>query len=1327
MTIPQWVRNLLDNWASATEATKQAYRLWASMQSPMAMVMYIGRGVLEQTLGQREFERIYGSLDPQERAAAAQAEVDRLMQVSANATGPSAAAFEQQLNTALNDASIASLNLAIYNGDVTSTDQIWGYLGITEADYQNTLNDPLMYPPPEGFEFLFETAIDPETGATVTALDQVFQDSQEYIDAQKALQVAMELRAENQLNMENLYTRLEESGINPDIYTGIALQGNKEAIAAQLGFGAPRTGAQENAGVWTPRGQGSFGMSTFSSNYAAPDSYSDSTGAGGEGYVVTTQPDLNVQRNLAPQGYQGPANTFQVGVQGGNMDFNPYDNPGLASHGDPNPSRNLTSGNLPMSIAQLSSGVYQSANRSVAESNLSSMYFDLTDEAAMTSYLGTAAYAGIPFDVAIGQLIAHNQQYHGDQFNQDIAAAGPDFNPFDTALQIVQSDDSFSAAIPQALAENLATYTTPISEIIQSTQDPDTGETETFEQVETQSPYDSGGTAADDFYSSFPEDTTETIDTNQNTTENAPMANNVFTPQQLVDRHNDSAAAQDFGISATYDPDTNTFIQDVSSFGFTGDAATKTFTPEEFLNQLGLGDGVGQMLDPAVMEYVDQALSQIEFPTEGFRTDEEIQALFPDVAGQISEAIDGIEFPPGVTTEQINSAVGTYLTNNNYVTSDQLPDVSNFLTEADVAGFLTADDLPGETDTSDFLTRDEAADLIQQAQLEGASDLYTADELIDFHNSQPSSQDFGITATYDPETNTFIQDVSSFGFTGDAATKEFTPEEFMEMLGYTDGQLVEDLAEEATSRITLESLGGLTTDQVQELIDTGRLTTDDVKDIISANPNFTEEDILTIAQGAGYTHTEIDELFATRDTAITGLGTDLTDLETALSQDITELETDLVEDITGLGEDISDVESDIETVEGKIDLVEETFDGALSDLKNQHDEEIRIINEQLAEDIPALQEALDTLSDVHQQDIDNLTIAYTDAIEAAQTETTDNFLEILKDYTTGSQLEETLQDYYTTTEIDEFFTDYVSQIQNDYEDLLDRQEDLKDQIAGTDNQYQIEALSTQLDAVTDELNAFLADTGYDPSLGTVDVRDINDSDLPSGGGGPDGTGGGGGGYGGPDGTGAGDYYDPDAGTGTTTGGSGPGGGGPGGGGGVDNGGPGGGGGGGGGGDDLTPDPTEGRTYPDPNIPQSQYGIGFLGNQIPARRYQQGYDPYTRPGPPAPLAGITALTQPLNRPRRGEPVNPMYNPQYNYPYPYDGAGPEDSSQPQDSVYYEGTRNRRYYDGGQVQDFLGMSMNQMMDNNNQGIGSLVDYQTNVAPFQEAFRPNVRRYNR
>ena len=58
-------------------------------------------------------------------------------------------------------------------------------------------------------------------------------------------------------------------------------------------------------------------------------------------------------------------------------------------------------------------------------------------------------------------------------------------------------------------------------------------------------------------------------------------------------------------------------------------------------------------------------------------------------------------------------------------------------TALDDSDFLTADDLPGETDTSDFVNRDEVTDLIEQAQLEGDSNLYTADELIEFHNNAP--------------------------------------------------------------------------------------------------------------------------------------------------------------------------------------------------------------------------------------------------------------------------------------------------------------------------------------------------------------------------------------------------------------------------------------------------------------------------------------------------------------------------------------------------------------------------------------------------------------
>ena len=44
------------------------------------------------------------------------------------------------------------------------------------------------------------------------------------------------------------------------------------------------------------------------------------------------------------------------------------------------------------------------------------------------------------------------------------------------------------------------------------------------------------------------------------------------------------------------------------------------------------------------------------------------------------------------------------------------------------------------------------------------------------------------------------------------------------------------------------------------------------------------------------------------------------------------------------------------------------------------------------------------------------------------------------------------------------------------------------------------------------------------------------------------------------------------------------------------------------------------------------------------------------------------------------------------------------------------------GGQVENNLNMNLDQML--NKQGIGSLLQYQSNVAPFQEAFRPNKRR---
>jgi hypothetical protein len=91
--------------------------------------------------------------------------------------------------------------------------------------------------------------------------------------------------------------------------------------------------------------------------------------------------------------------------------------------------RHLTSGNLPMSMAQLSSN--QPGNRDLAESKLPDMYFDLTDPDRMMMHLAAATYAGIPYDVAINQLIEHNQQYHPERFAQD--QQSEDYDPFTLA------------------------------------------------------------------------------------------------------------------------------------------------------------------------------------------------------------------------------------------------------------------------------------------------------------------------------------------------------------------------------------------------------------------------------------------------------------------------------------------------------------------------------------------------------------------------------------------------------------------------------------------------------------------------------------------------------------------------------------------------------------------------------------------------------------------------------------------------------------------------------------------------------------------------------
>ena len=139
--------------------------------------------------------------------------------------------------------------------------------------------------------------------------------------------------------------------------------------------------------------------------------------------------------------------------------------------------------------------------------------------------------------------------------------------------------------------------------------------------------------------------------------------NKNFTAEELVSEYNNSRGAQDFSLTATYDPATNTFVEDVSAFGFEGDAATKQYTPEEFMDRLG---------------YESSASNTFSFT------------------------------PPDPSSQQ----------------------------------------------------------------------------LVDMYNNSPAASDFDLNASYDPDTNTYTEDVSSFGFEGDAATKEYTPEEFMDRIGY---------------------------------------------------------------------------------------------------------------------------------------------------------------------------------------------------------------------------------------------------------------------------------------------------------------------------------------------------------------------------------------------------------------------------------------------------------------------------------------------------------------------------------------------------------------
>jgi hypothetical protein len=1363
VNIPQWIKDFIAGTIKATPEIVAAFREWSAMQNPVTLFANIGTNFLSQNLARQDFEAMYGSLPPEARYEAAQAEQSRIADLMMNPNLPQASydAFEQQYWAASEEALFATINLGIYNGTIDGSDPqsvlavVQQFSTMSEADFQAMIDDPFTNPPPPELAGLFETYTDAD-GNEVLMLDHLQAAAADYQVAQAEAQAQYALEAENRANMERLYGILEASGINPDISQGIALGGDKDAIAAQLGMGAFRTSAQQNAGVLTPRQRGytSYGYNASaigegSDGAATSDSYD---------YSVSTQPDLNVQRNLVPEGYQGPAGSFSVGAGSGNPLFGP--NRYVASHGDPNPVRYLTSGSLPMSIAQLSSS--QPGNRDLASSKLPDMYFDLTDSDQMNAYLGYATYAGIPYDVAINQLIEHNQQYYPERFAQD--QQSEDYDPFTLASDIIQAPDSpYSSPKATALAENLGQYTTSVSDIVEETRGAQVlTEAAPLESVPTFSSNDS--TRVVDPIGSVGNSggTEENLTSSNSSAGDSNMA--VYTTDQILDRFNNSRGAQDFEITLEYNPDTGTFFSDLgtSRFGF-----PPGYIREYSLEELGIEDG-SSLVDTSkfislieAQELVDNAILGIDLPEDTVRSDEEITNIVNGIVGNLN-----IPGDTQISAEALNTAIGKYLTDNSYITNADLPvvtatteqiapDLSGFLTADDISEFITAGDLPAEIDTSGFLTADDISDVVREGDI-------TLELLGGLTTEQVQALiDTGRLTTED------VTDLIT-------ANPQYTDEDIIKLAegaGYTDAELdalfeAADLARD-TIRNTVDNLGidlGLLGDRVTnsegELVSVNDLIVTAQGDIVDNAGNIVDIDLtgrIDVNQvGIGNLGDNLDALGVD----VTNLGVDLSDVTDRVSAtegDITGIQTDISgiqTDISGISGIVDQLQIDVTDVNGRIDLVEITFQSAVDALQAQHDAEIAIINDQLANDIPALQAALDALTLKQQEDVDALTIAYTAAIEAAQTETTEEFLGILEDYVTSENLTETLSDYVTNEGLAEILESYVNKIEDGYNQLLEDYGDLQDQVDQASSQYEVDALAIQMEEMRDKIDNYIDQTGYNPQTGTVTGGDGTGGD---GTGGPysdngdgtetgDGTGSTDSGGTPPNGGPYSDNFedtDPNAGTGTTdsggtppnggptdvgdnfedtdpnagggtTGGPGPGGGG--------DGGPGPGPG-GGGGEDW--DPTWGRTYPLPQ-PGGGIGSGFLGNQYPPRQYQnQGYDPYTRPGPPAPLTGLTALTQPYNRPRQGEPVNPQYNPRYNYPYPYNGPDAVDGPELEEAQQYSNTQStRRYNYGGQIQPITDMSMNDMLQN--QGIGSLTNYKTNVAPFQNAFRPNVRRYN-
>ena len=207
MDIPQWIKDFIAGTIEATPEIVAAFRQWSAMQNPVTLFASLGTNFLSQNLARQDFEAMYGSLPPEARSEAAQAEQNRIADLMMNPNLPQASydAFEQQYLAASEEVLFATINLGIYNGTIDGSDPqsvlavVQQFSTMSEADFQAMIDDPFTNPPPPELAGLFETYIDAD-GNEVLMLDHLQAAAADYQVANAEAQAQYALEAKNRAN-----------------------------------------------------------------------------------------------------------------------------------------------------------------------------------------------------------------------------------------------------------------------------------------------------------------------------------------------------------------------------------------------------------------------------------------------------------------------------------------------------------------------------------------------------------------------------------------------------------------------------------------------------------------------------------------------------------------------------------------------------------------------------------------------------------------------------------------------------------------------------------------------------------------------------------------------------------------------------------------------------------------------------------------------------------------------------------------------------------------------------------------------------------------------